>query len=59
MEAGEKGREVLRGGKWGTRGEAGGEGEGSGCKGGGKRGLGTPLSTPTFHYQKTLFIYFN
>ena len=28
-------------------GSGGGEGEGSGDKGGGKRGLGTPLSTPT------------
>ena len=26
----------------------GGEGEGSGVKGGGKWGLGTPLSTPSF-----------
>ena len=45
------GRNILRGGKWGTRGrEAGGEREGSGDKGGGKRGLGTPLSTPTTIY---------
>ena len=36
------------GGKWGWRGrEVGGEGEGSGVKGGGKWGLGTPLSTPS------------
>ena len=42
------GRNIPRGGKWGVRGrEAGGEREGSGGNGGGKRGLGTPLSTPT------------
>ena len=34
---GERGREVG----------GGGEGEGSGVKGGGKWGLGTPLSTPS------------
>ena len=42
------GRNILRGGKWGTRGrEAGGEGEGSGGKGGREAGVGDPLSTPT------------
>ena len=47
------GRNILRGGKWGTRGrEAGGEGEGSGGKGEGKRGLGTPLSTPTYKIKR-------
>ena len=43
------GRNILRGGKRGARErEAGVKWEGSGGKGGGgKRGLGTPLSTPT------------
>ena len=41
-EGGERGREV------GREGEGSGErGEGSGERGGGKRGLDTPLSTPT------------
>ena len=41
------GRNILRGGKRGARGrEAGVKWEGSVGKGGGKRGLGTPLSTP-------------
>ena len=42
------GREVREGGNWGPRGrEVGAKGEGSGGEGGGKRGLDTPLSTPT------------
>ena len=42
------GKNLTGGGKWGWRGrEVGGEGEGIGVKGGGKRGLGTPLSTPS------------
>ena len=42
------GNNLTRGGKWTWRGrEVGGEGEGSGVKGGGKWGLGTPLSTPS------------
>ena len=42
------GKNLTGGGKWGWRGrEVGGEGEGSGVKGGGKCGLGTPLSTPS------------
>ena len=37
------------GGEVGLEGEgSGGEGEGSGMKGGGKWGLGTPLSTPSY-----------
>ena len=39
----------IRGREKSDRGrEVGGEGEGSGVKGGGKWGLGTPLSTPSF-----------
>ena len=43
----------------GVRGrEAGGDGEGSGGNGGGKRVLGTPLSTPTLQFSaKTHFSY--
>ena len=42
---------MLRGEKWGTRErEAGGEREGRGGKGEWKRGLGTPLSTPTYNH---------
>ena len=42
------GKHLTEGGKWGWRGrEVGGEGEGSGVKGGGKLGLGTPLSIPS------------
>ena len=33
----------------------GGEGEGSGVKGGGKWGLGTPLSTPSSNTDKHTF----
>ena len=32
----------------------GGEGEGSGVKGGGKWGLSTPLSTPSRHHANTV-----
>ena len=55
------GRNILRGGKCGTRGrEAGGEGEGSGGKGGGKRGLGTPCPPPP-HYSliSNFFAYYS
>ena len=37
-------------GNGGRGGGSGGEGEGSGVKGGGKWGLGTPLSTPSTLY---------
>ena len=41
----------TEGGKWGLRGrELGAKGEGSGGQGGGKRGLDTPLSNPTYMY---------
>ena len=43
------GRNIPGGGKWGVRGrKAGGEVEGSGGNGGGKRGFGTPCSPPLF-----------
>ena len=37
----------------------GGEGEGSGVKGGGKWGLGTPLSTPSLINPLKTSIYIN
>ena len=47
------GKNLTGGGKWGWRGrEVGGEGEGSGVKGGGKRGLGTPPSPPPLYSRR-------
>ena len=51
------GENLTGGGKWGWRGrEVGGEREGSGVKGRGKRGLGTPLSTPSVRRRTRLTI---